>query len=227
MHMMAKILVIDDDKSLALQIADALRDKDHLVDIAASGAEARAFLSAAQYDLLVLDWQLPDTSGPEICRMVRASEKGNIPVLFLTAMADLQNKIQGFESGADDYLTKPFHMPELMLRVTAILKRPPVMHSRELKVRDIVLDLTKHEAFQGGQKIELYPQEYNLLEFMISHPNQIFSADDLLRRLWSTDSQSSIETVRVTLMRIRQKIKSSEDKPLIVTLRNIGYRLEP
>lgn len=224
---MAKILVVDDDKSLALQIADALLGKDHLADLAHDGAVARAYLAAAQYDLLVLDWQLPDTSGPEICRMVRASAAPDVPILFLTAMAEIENKIQGFESGADDYLTKPFHMAELMLRVDAILKRPGVRHANELKVRDIVLDLTRHEAFQGGTKLDLYPQEFALLEFLISHPNQIFSADDLLRRLWSTDSQSSIETVRVTLMRIRQKLKQSESKPLIVTLRNIGYRLEP
>jgi len=171
---MAKILVVDDDDSLALQIADALRDKDYLVDRAANGAEARAYLAAAQYDLLILDWQLPDTSGPEICRMVRSSSLLNLPVLFLTAMADLANKVCGFESGADDYLTKPFHMAELLLRVAALLKRPTVMHSQELKVRDIVLDLTNHEASQAGEKIELYPQEFALLEFMMSHPNQIF-----------------------------------------------------
>jgi DNA-binding response OmpR family regulator len=118
-------------------------------------------------------------------------------------------------------------MSELLLRVQALLRRAPVLRSKALQIRDIILDSEKHEVRQNGELIEFFPKEYALLEFLMSHPNQIFSADALLQRICSTDSESSVDTVRVTLMRIRQKLRSGEGRPLIVTLRNIGYRLEP
>ncbi len=219
--------MIEDDASLAAMVADVLRGHDYVPDIAGSALDAKAFFAAAQYDLIILDWELPDTTGPEMCNYIRSSEAANVPVLFLTGRGAKEDKVQGFESGADDYLTKPFEVTELVARVRALLRRPPVLQTKQLRVRDIVLDLSKHEVLKNGVKIELFPKEYVLLEFFMSHPNQIFSADALLRRIWSTDSDSSLETVRVTLMRIRQKLSVGEERPLIVTLRNIGYRLEP
>jgi DNA-binding response OmpR family regulator len=224
---MAKILLIEDDAMLAEMVADALRAQNFIADVAGSALDAGAYLSAAQYDLVILDWELPDSVGPDICHQIRRSNAANVPVLFLTARGSIADKEQGFESGADDYLTKPFAITELLLRVRALLRRPPVVQSKQLKVRDIVLDMAKHEVLQNGIKVDLFPKEYALLEFFMSHPNQIFSADALLRRIWSTESESSLETVRVTLMRIRQKLNSGEERPLIVTLRNVGYRLEP
>jgi OmpR-family two-component system manganese-sensing response regulator len=224
---MAKILLIEDDSSLSLQVAEALKTGGYLADIAETGADARVYFRITTYDLVIIDWELPDCTGPDICREVRAAGNDSVPILFLTARTDLKDKLHGFQSGADDYLTKPFHIPELMARVRALLRRPASIQPRQLNVRDIVLDLDKHEVSMGGKKIELYPKEFALLEFLLTHPNQLFSAEALRERIWATDSESSVETVRVTLMRLRQKISSDREKPLIVTLRNIGYRLEP
>lgn len=223
---MPKILVIEDDYALAPQVVEALRANNYLVDHAGNGADGHLYLSAAMYDLVILDWELPDTTGIEICRRIRNSPAADVPVLFLTARASGADKTHGFETGGDDYLTKPFHMPELLARVKSLLRRPSITRPNRLTVRDVVLDTSTREVFQNGESIELFPMEFSLLEFLMSHPRQIFTADNLLRAVWPTDSNSSPETVRTTLMRIRQKIKSPDAQPLIVTLRHIGYRLD-
>ena len=223
---MTKILMVEDDVQISAQVAEVLGRENFLVDVANCAAEARGYFVAASYDLIILDWELPDATGPDICHEMRKS-LNNVPVIFLTGRVDISDKERGFASGGDDYLTKPFHMTELLFRVKALLKRTRIVESRTLQVRDITIDLDQHEVIRGGRKIELFPKEYALLEFFMRHPNQIFSADNLLRRIWPTESDSSPETVRVTLMRIRQKLNNPDEKPLIQTLRNIGYRLEP
>lgn len=224
---MSKILLVEDDRSLALQVSDALKSEGHLVDVSGSAGETYALAALTTYDLIILDWELPDGTGLAICRQLRADKAKNVPVLFLTARAALADKEQGFIAGADDYLTKPFHLSELLLRVKALLRRPAIVQPRQIKVRDLILDLERRQVSREGVKLELFPKEYALLEFLIMHPNQIFSADQLLNRIWPTDSESSVETVRVTMMRVRQRLGEPGGKPLIVTLRNIGYRLEP
>lgn len=226
---MSKILVVEDEELLCMQIADVLGAQQFLVDTALSELDARTYLKAGRYSLIILDWELPDGSGLDLCRQIRSSAHADVAILFLTARGGILDKLEGFNSGADDYLSKPFHMIELIARVKALLKRPPVVQSRQLRARNIVMDTDRHEVFVDGVKVELFPKEYSLLEFLMSNPNKIFSADDLLRRIWPTESQSSPETVRVTLMRIRQKLDQNlaNDRPLIVTLKNIGYRLEP
>ena len=223
---MPKILIIEDDQLVAHLVADGLQSEGHLVDVAATGRDARAHFEMVPYDMIILDWNLSDTSGPELCLEIRRSHRPHVPVLFLTGHTSVNDKTHGFNSGADDYLTKPFHLAELLARTKALLRRPPIIQQRQIKLRNIILDLDKHEVFKAGQKIDLYPKEFALLEFLASHPNQIFSADALLNHIWSTDSDSSLETVRVTLMRIRQKLGETGRNSLIVTLRNIGYRLE-
>jgi DNA-binding response OmpR family regulator len=224
---MAKLLIVEDDQMLASELVDELKRKSYYVDHASTGGDARNYFKLVQYDLVVLDWELPDCSGPELCRELRKQAKLQIPVLFLTGRSAVSDKLVGFDSGADDYLTKPFNMQELLARVKALLNRPPVVQSKVLVVRDISLDAEKHEVFKNGVKVELYPKEFELLEFFMSHPGQIFSVDALLARIWPTDSESSEDTVRVTLMRIRKKLAEEQTRPLILTLRNLGYRLDP
>lgn len=223
---MSKILLIEDDPDVAREVATALRGDSYLVDVAASGRDASAYFAAASYDLVILDWGLPDTTGVDICREIRGSASSAVPVLFLTGHANIADKQAGFNSGADDYLTKPFHIVELMARVKALLRRPQVMRTRELEIRKVRLNSQTREVFKDSSKIDLLPKEFALLEFFMSHPNQIFSTDQVLRRVWPTDDDSSPETLRVTLMRLRRKLAFPEDSPLIVTLRGIGYRLD-
>lgn len=224
---MAKILLVEDDTTVALEVANALRDRDYLVDIASSGDEARAYFCASGYDLAILDWELPDTTGVELCQEIRSSASPGVPVLFLTGRSAVADKERGFESGADDYLTKPFHRSELLARVNALLKRSPIIKSRQVTIRDITLDRDSHQVLQAGKTIKLAPREFALLEFLMTHPKEVFTGDALLRRLWPTDSESSAETVRVTLGTLRQKLTSPDAKPLIITLKGIGYRLDP
>lgn len=224
---MAKILLVEDDKSLSTQVREALAAEGYLVDGAYSVEEARGYIRMTPYDLIVLDWELPDGDGISICKSVRESKHKDVPIIFLTARAAISEKEIAFGSGGDDYLTKPFSLRELIIRVQALLRRPPGFQSRKLTIRDLTIDLDSHEVTAEGQKIELFPMEYALLEFLVLHPNQIFSAEALVSRVWPTDSESSIDSMRVTLMRVRQKLGDRNGKPLIVTLRGIGYRLEP
>ena len=139
----------------------------------------------------------------------------------------MNDKVTGLESGADDYLTKPFDMRELLSRVRAILRRPPVVGYKTIQVRDIELDPVEHTVKMAGSELKLYPKEFSLLQLFMLHPKQVFSADDLLDRVWPTDSEASIETVRQTILRLRQKVERDTESPLIQTVRGFGYRLEP
>jgi DNA-binding response OmpR family regulator len=224
---MTKILLVEDDRDLSAEIARNLAREGYLIDVAASGKEVSEYLFHAQYELFVLDWELPDTTGPDICRQIRASSMGATPVIFLTARRTITDKEIGFAMGADDYLSKPFEMKELIIRTRALLKRPPQMRSRKLTVRNITLYPDSHEVYKDNQKVELFPKEFALLELFMSHPNQVFSPDALLKRIWPSDKDSSLDTLRMTIMRIRQKLSLSDNNPLIITLRNVGYRLEP
>jgi DNA-binding response OmpR family regulator len=222
---MAKILIVDDDRALAILVSETLKDNGFVTDAVHSGVEARTYVHMMPYDLLILDWELPDVTGPVLCDEFRGRGL-NTPVLFLTGRVGIKDKAAGFASGGDDYLTKPFSVEELVMRVQALLRRPPVIHNKELKVRDIVLEPSSFTATKNGNKINLLPKEFALLEFFMKHPNQLFSVDALIDRVWPTDAEATPETVRVTLMRVRQKVDDS-DKPLIVTIRGVGYRLEP
>jgi len=223
---LTKILVVDDDPLVAKLVVDTLTADGHLVDSAASTNAARAHLNVVPYDLIVLDWNLPDGNGPELCREVR-SRGQSMPVLFLTLRSSLQDKKVGYGAGADDYLSKPFEPDELRMKVKAILRRPKEIQPSEIKMRNIVLRVDTHQVFKNGVEVHLLPKEYSLLEFFMKHPNQIFKAEALLDRVWASDKTVGPDTVRVTLMRIRQKVESDFEEPMITTIRNFGYRLDP
>ena len=223
---MAKILLVEDEEQVAAEVAVALRAEGYLVDAARRVDDAVNFLHLTDYDLLVLDWELPDGDGVSLCSRVRASKNKDVPILFLTARAGLADKEIGFGTGADDYLTKPFMLRELILRIQALLRRPVTVLPRKLEVRDLIVDLDLHEVTAAGERIDLFPQEYALFEFLVLHPNQVFAPEALLNRVWPTGSETSLESLRTTMMRVRQKIGNRLGKPLIVTMRNIGYRLE-
>lgn len=222
---MAKILIIEDDVAVADLVVSALKSEKHTIDKVHTGADGVHYLASGNYDLLILDWQLPDTTGPKICSQYR-EEGGRSPVLFLTGKSAVTDRVVGLDAGADDYLVKPFDERELQSRVRALLRRLPMSETRTYAVRDIELDPDKRTVFKSGIVVNLFPKEFNILELMMKNPGRVFSADELLDKVWSTDQDASIDTVRTTFVRLRQKI-DCDSPPLIRTIRNVGYRLEP
>lgn len=225
---MARILLVEDDVSLAHTVEEWLSFEQHKVDIANTGEEALDNLKNAQFDLLILDWELPDMEGPEICKRFRAKGAAT-PVLMLTARSSVSDKVGGFDAGADDYLTKPFHMKELSVRIRALLRRGAplaVADSSRLKARNLELDPESHRVWKDGEEIALQRKEFQLLEFFLRHPNQVFSADALLMHVWEPTSEASPDTVRTCLKKIRRKIGDSDINPLIRNVHGVGYRLD-
>jgi DNA-binding response OmpR family regulator len=222
---MAKILVVEDDAVLAEQVRTWLESERHLAEIATDGTSAMEQLQVFSFDIIILDWDLPGISGIDVCRRFRASG-GSTPIIMLTGHDNIQDKEIGLDSGADDYLTKPFHVKELSARIRALMRRPAGVTGAILKIRDIELDPQSHRVVKDGQPLELLPKEFTLLEFLMRHPNQIFSPEALLDRLWHSDSETTIETVYTYIKRLRAKLDTDKKNSLIKTVYGVGYRLE-
>jgi len=223
---LSKVLIVEDDVSIAQVVKDALTEAKYMVDMVHNGGDAREYLKSVTYDLIVMDWQLPDTTGIDLTTEFRAAG-GTSPVLFLTGRNTVPDRITGLDSGGDDYLTKPFDIRELLSRARALLRRPAPVTYKSLKIRELELDPVQHVVSLNGAQIKLYPKEFSLLELFMRSPQRVFSGDDLLNKVWPTDSDASIETVRTTILRLRQKVETDPDNPLIRTIRGVGYRLEP
>ncbi len=218
---MPKILVVEDDPAFLDIVVDSLSAADYDVHALVSGLEGLSNLLANSYDLAIVDWDLPGMSGFEICAKFR-EQGGATPMLFLTGKAHVDNKEAAFEAGADDYLTKPFSLRELMLRVAALLKRPKVYVGNVLREGDLELNLKAFTAHLDGQEIQLTGKEFALLELFMRHPNQVFSLDDILDRIWKLDGEMSNQTVKSCINRLRKKLN---DPSLIANVRGEGYRL--
>lgn len=221
---MAKILVVEDDLNMSESISNWLQHEHHNVEVVHSGSEAVHCLKIYQYDLIILDWQLPEMTGVEILKTYRSAH-GSTPVIMLTGKDKISEKETGFDAGADDYLTKPFHIQELLLRCRALLRRGAVANSNILQVGDLCLEPTKFKVSRGGQEISLTAKEFALLEHLMRHPNQVFSSESLLESVWGSDSQASSDTVRVIMQRLRSKIDGTTGESLISNVRGVGYKL--
>jgi len=222
---MVKVLVVEDDELVSGLISDCLKLDHYDVEVVANGKEASDRLKLYNYDLIVLDWQLPEESGMDVCQKYRASG-GNTPIIMLTGKRSIDDKEAGLNAGADDYLTKPFNARELVARVRAVLRRPPSVTPSKLKVRDLELDPVSHEVTLGGEKLDLKPKEFTLLEFFMRNPNQVFSNNDILNRVWVSESDSSPQAVRTCMQRLRDKIDRKEQPSIITTVYGVGYKLE-
>lgn len=224
---MAKILLVEDDPDLGSQMRQWLESERHVVERVHTGFDAEAFLQTYQYDVVILDWELPGKSGIDLCRGLRtAGDK--TPVMFVTGKSDLRHKECGFNAGADDYLTKPFALAEVGFRIKALLRRSSgFQDSHCLSVRNIRLEPDKFRVTVDGRVVKLLPKEFALLEFFMRHPGDVFSAEALLNRIWPADSRTSAESVSVCLRRLRHKIETDPARPLIVTVHAVGYRLDP
>ena len=225
---MAKILVVEDNEELSRMVSKLLTFEHYQVETIDNGRVAMHQLRLSSYDLVILDWELPECTGIEILKDFRA-RGATTPVLMLTGQRELDHKEAGFDAGADDYLTKPFHMKELSMRVKALLRRPAALVQGTLTARDIVLDPSTFTANQAGKSLELLPKEFALLEFLLRHPNSVFSLEALLSRVWESDSTATAEAVRSTMKRLRKKIEPEDEnaKPLIRTVHGVGFILEP
>lgn len=222
---MAKILVVEDDKNIAENLVDHLRAERHVVEHVEDGNAAVEMLAAYGFELIILDVQLPGLTGFEICRRFR-ERGGNTPILMLTGKADLADKMQGLDSGADDYLTKPFDLPELSARIRALLRRPPALRGNELTTQDLTLDTQSAQVSRGGKAIRLLPKEFQLLEFLLRHKNQVYSVEALLDQIWHSESDSSPDAVRQVISRLRTKIDVEGQPSTITTVVGLGYTIE-
>lgn len=223
---MAKILVVEDDKKLSAAVCDCLKIDKHTVEAAYDGDTALNLLQLSEYDLVVLDIMLPGISGLDICKQLRDSAKITA-VLMLTGRDSIPQKEEGFDAGADDYLTKPFHVRELMARVKALLRRAtnPIVEN-QLKAGQVVLDLKLHRAFRNGEEIHLAPMEFSLLEFLMRHKGTIFSGETILARVWPADNETSTEMIRAYIKRLRKKLDVEGQKSIIRTVHKMGYSVE-
>ena len=223
---MAKILLVEDDLNLSDMIRDWLKFERHIAEAAYNGDDALNMLSTVTYDLIILDWDLPGLSGIEVSKLFR-ERGGNTPILMLTGKSSIDEKVIGFDSGTDDYLTKPFETRELAARVRALLRRAPVRIADLIKAGNLVMNTKDHSLFQDGVELNLAPREFALLEFFMKHPNDVFSPDALLDRVWQSDSDASRDTVRVCITRLRQKLGEDPKTPNIRSVFGIGYKFEP
>lgn len=221
---MAKLLLVEDDEGLAKMIAEWLLHEHHTVEVVHDGREGMSRLLVSDYDVAIVDWELPGMTGVEIVKSYR-QQRGKAAVIMLTGKGKIDEKETGFEVGADDYLTKPFNMRELSMRIKALLRRSRDVGSTHLSVGDLVLDTSKYRLTRAGVEISLLPKEFALLEFFMRHPGETFSADALLNRVWHSESEATGEAVRTAIMRLRRKIDSGGGESLIESIPRIGYRL--
>lgn len=222
---MAKVLIVDDDTNLAASVVDWLAALEHhIVDHIDDGQQAADVLKTINYDIIILDWKLPSMPGIEVLRQFR-SNGGKTPVIMLTGKDTLDDKEQGLNYGADDYLTKPFHVRELSARVRALLRRPKAISGNVLTAGKVALDPSGFAVTKDGEAVLLSRLEFAVLEFFLRHPGQVFSVETLLERVWPIDSERSPEGVRALIKRIRQKVDYCEPS-LIQNVRGRGYKLE-
>jgi DNA-binding response OmpR family regulator len=216
-----RVLIVEDVRRLADDIAEGLRDQGMAVDVAYDGLEATAKLDVFSYDVVVLDRDLPGLHGDIVCRMITESERSAM-VLMLTAAGAPGDRVAGLSLGADDYLAKPFHFPELILRVRALARRKPRAHSRILRAAGVELDPLRHIVTRQGQQIDLSVKEFAVLEALMRAAPAVLSAEDLLEHVWDENADPFTKTVQVTMGRLRRKLGEPQ---VIETLPSLGYRI--
>ena len=221
------ILVVEDEQRLAFLLRRVLLEERHTVDIANDGNTGLDLALSDTYDVVVLDLMLPGLSGLEICRQMR-TEHIMTPVLMLTARGAVEDRVTGLNVGADDYLTKPFAMEELLARINALLRRRDRRfdESPQLMVSDLTLDLVRHEARRAGRVIELTAKEFALLEYLMRHPGQVLSRTQITDAVWRYDLEALSNVVDIYIHYLRDKIDQGFSRPLIKTVRGVGYKIE-
>jgi len=219
-----RILVIEDNQQLAELIKRGLSEAGYAVDIAFSGEEGEEYADSVPYDLIILDIILPGKDGIAVCRELR-QKRVKTPVLMLTAKNSLGDKVEGLDSGADDYLVKPFEFEELYARIRALLRREENLLPRKLKAGDLVLDMTTRRVWREDRPIELTAKEYSILEYLMRHPGLVITRIMLEQHVWNLEMDSASNLIDVYISRLRRKIDEGEKARLIQTVKGVGYRL--
>jgi len=221
--MTPRILVVDDDPALAEMIGIVLRGEGFEPSFCGDGAAALAAFTTAQPDLVLLDLMLPGIDGIEVCRLIRA--ESGVPIIMLTAKSDTTDVVRGLESGADDYVVKPFNPKELVARIRTRLRPIVEVNPEVLSVGDLTLDVAAHEVRRGDALIGLTPLEFELLHALASKPQQVFTREMLLEQVWGYHYKADTRLVNVHVQRLRAKVEHDPDNPRIVsTVRGVGYR---
>ena len=223
-----RVLVVEDDPALAVMLRYNLEKLGYQVDEAADGQEALLRITETAPDIVLLDWMLPSLSGLEVCRQIRRRpQTRDLPVIMLTARMEEQDSIRGLNTGADDYITKPFSVEALSARMRALLRRAqPAPAERSLSFHDILLDPGEHRVQRNGRPVHVGPTEYRLLEFLLRHPRRVFSREDLLNAVWGADIHVEARTVDVHIRRLRKALNGPGEADLVRTVRSAGYALD-
>lgn len=217
------ILLIEDEYKLVKALQKGFRLERYAVDVAYDGEEGLRKGMQKDYDVIVLDLMLPKKDGIEVCRALRRKHVHS-PILMLTARDGLKDRIEGLDSGADDYLAKPFDFSELLARIRALLRRRKTTEQTKLKIGDLVLDPANHQVKRGGKLIRLSPKEYGLLDYLMRYPDQILSKDQLIEHVWGPDVKHTGNELAVYIRYLRRKVNSRQ-KERIQTVRGVGYKI--
>ncbi|MBL1178259.1 two-component system response regulator RppA [Pantanalinema sp. GBBB05] len=226
-----RLILVEDEPDLGVAVKQALSHQAYIVDWFLDGTQAWSYLEDhwTQYTLAIFDWMLPGLSGIELCRRLRG-KKSPLPVLMLTAKDRMEEKIIGLDSGADDYLIKPFRMPELLARLRALQRRSPHFQPQQLQVGSLMLDYATHSATRihpqaEKRTIALTAKEFQLLEYLMQHPNQILTRDQILNQLWEIGEEPVSNVVAAQVRLLRRKLGDDNSNPLIENIYGVGYRL--
>jgi two-component system OmpR family response regulator len=217
-----KILLVEDDRQIADYVAKGLREKGHVVDRADNGRDGLYLATGERYEVMIVDRMLPHMDGLSLVKAARSSGV-KTPALFLTTMGGVDDRVAGLEAGADDYLVKPFVFAELLARVSALARRPPIVEATSLKVGDLEIDLLTRTVTRGAKRIELLAQEFKILEYLMRHAGEIVTRTMLLEKVWDFHFDPKTNIVETHISRLRAKIDKGFDKPLLHTVRGAGY----
>lgn len=223
-----RILLVDDEEALTAPLQRMLSREGYQVDVASDGQTGEQLAIAQTYDLLILDWMLPERSGLDLCRSVRQRDR-QVPVLFLTARDTVDDRVQGLDAGADDYLVKPFELKELLARVRALLRRSPRLDNPEsprLTSADLELDIPNQLAYRQGRRIELSEKETQLLAVLMQRPEQLISHQELQDQVWGQASSPSSNVLAAQIRLLRRKLEAHGEPPLVFSVYGKGYRFQ-
>jgi two-component system phosphate regulon response regulator PhoB len=222
------VLIVEDEAPLVTMLRYNLEREGFAVDAAADGEEALLRIAERQPDAVLLDWMLPLVSGLEVCRQIRRAPSTRLlPIIMLTARGEEDDRVRGLDSGADDYVVKPFSPSELIARLRAVIRRAqPDSAEDVLRYADVAMDLTAHRVSRAGKPIHVGPTEFRLLHHFLQNPGRVFSREQLLDRVWGPDVELEIRTIDVHIRRLRQALNSNGGKDLLRTVRSVGYALD-